>query len=57
MNQLEQEKCWIAQAVSGDQDALEALLCSVQDMVFNLSCGCWASGQTQRTPPRRYLSR
>lgn len=37
MNQLEQEKCWIAQAVSGDQDALEALLCSVQDMVFNLS--------------------
>lgn len=31
------EKQMIEEAVSGNQKALEALLCSVQDMVFNLS--------------------
>ena len=32
-----QEKEIIEAAVSGDQEALETLLCSVRDMVFNLS--------------------
>ncbi len=34
---MDQEKRLLAQAVAGDKEALEALLCSVQDMVFNLS--------------------
>ena len=37
MNQLKQEKQLIEAAVSGNSEALEAVLCSVQDMVFNLS--------------------
>ena len=31
---MDQEKRLLAQAVAGDKEALEALLCSVQDMVF-----------------------
>lgn len=34
---MENEKQLIEEAVSGDNSALEALLCGVQDMVFNLS--------------------
>lgn len=34
---LDNEKGLIEQAVSGDQAALETVLCGVQDMVFNLS--------------------
>ena len=37
MNTLEQEQALLDRAVAGDQEALEALLCGVQDMVFNLS--------------------
>lgn len=37
MKQTNEEKQTIERAISGDQAALEALLCSVQDMVFNLS--------------------
>ena len=34
---VENEKQLIEEAISGDKKALEALLCGVQDMVFNLS--------------------
>lgn len=37
MNHLENEKEMIQKAISGNQEALETLLCHVQDMVFNLS--------------------
>ena len=37
MTQMDSEKQRIEQAVAGNQEALESLLCSVQDMVFNLS--------------------
>lgn len=37
MTHMNSEKQRIEQAVSGDQEALESLLCGVQDMVFNLS--------------------
>lgn len=37
MNDLGKEKQMIEAAISGNQKALEDLLCSVQDMVFNLS--------------------
>lgn len=37
MNHTEQEKQMIQRAILGDQEALETLLCSVQDMVYNLS--------------------
>ena len=34
---MENEKQLIEEAISGDKAALEALLCGVQDVVFNLS--------------------
>lgn len=37
MKPLKDEKQFIEQAVAGDQQALETILCHVQDMVFNLS--------------------
>lgn len=37
MDQIKEEKQLITEAVSGDQKALEDLLFSIQDMVFNLS--------------------
>lgn len=37
MSRLTNEKQLIEEAVKGNQKALEALLCSVQDLVFNLS--------------------
>lgn len=37
MTQMDSEKQRIEQAVAGNQEALESLLCSVQDLVFNLS--------------------
>lgn len=37
MKKMKDEKKLIKEAVSGNQDALESLLCNIQDMVFNLS--------------------
>lgn len=37
MKKLQDEKNLIEDAICGDQEALETLLCSVQDMVYNLS--------------------
>ncbi len=37
MKHLENEKQTIKEAVSGNQKALETILCSVEDMIFNLS--------------------
>ena len=37
MQNLKDEKRLIRDAISGNQDALESLLCNIQDMVFNLS--------------------
>ena len=37
MNMPDDEKQWIEKAVAGNQEALEKILCSVQDLVFNLS--------------------
>ncbi len=37
MKTLDDDKQWMEKAVSGNQEALEEILCSVQDLVFNLS--------------------
>lgn len=45
---LENEKFLIEEAVSGNQNALESLLCGVQDMVFNLSLRMLGTGSRRR---------
>lgn len=50
MNKTKEElQALVDQATAGDKKALETLVTGVQDMVFNLSCGCWVHLRMRRT--------